>query len=157
MIANGFLRLIVVASPLVLAACATPRAAAPATPATASTPASPGSARVDHNAAPPGQRRAKWSKATEAEVAATLDRKFQAAAKSFVKLKRDDQVMFCKRYRDIGSMIPQLHCITEAELRKQVEDSDELRDQVRRRVGKCALGPGCAAGPDPIPKIPIPQ
>lgn len=108
-------------------------------------------------AAPTGQTRHKWTKANEAEVAKTLDEKFREAAKSFVKLKRDDQVMFCKRYRDIGSNIPTLHCITEAELRKQVEDSDELRDQMRRKMGKCAFGPGCAAGPDPASKYPLPQ
>lgn len=106
---------------------------------------------------PAGQTRHKWSKVSEAEVAKTLDQKFEEAAKSFVKLKRDDQVMFCKRYRDIGSMIPQLHCITEAELRKQVEDSDELRDQMRRKMGRCDLTSGCGAGPDPKSNYPLPQ
>jgi hypothetical protein len=127
--------------------------------ACASTPpaAKSGTATVAEKPAVPGQHRAKWTKATEAEVAKSLDQKFQEAAKYFVKLKRDDEVMYCKRYRDIGSMIPQLHCITEAELRKQVEDSDEMRDQMRRRVGKCSLGPGCSGGPDPVSKFPLPQ
>lgn len=89
---------------------------------------------------PPGQKRYKWSKATEAEVAASLEQKFQEAAKYYVKLKRDDQLMFCKRYREMGSSIRTLHCITEAELRQQVEDSDDVRDQIRNNVGKCALG-----------------
>ena len=106
---------------------------------------------------PPGQTRHQWTKATEAEVAAALDKKFEEAAKQFVKLKRDDQVMFCKRYRDIGSMIPTLHCITEAELRKQVEDSDELRGEMRNKMGRCQLGAGCGAGPDPVSKFPLPQ
>jgi hypothetical protein len=89
---------------------------------------------------PPGQKRYKWSKATEDEVAAQLDKKFQDAAKSFVQLKRDNQLMFCKKYREMGSSIRTLHCITEAELRKQVEDSDELRQQMRNKVGKCVMG-----------------
>ena len=153
MISNGLMRFLVVTTPLILAACtsspppATPVAAIPSTE----------SATATEKAAPAGQRRAKWSKATEAEVAKTLDQKFQEAAKSFVKLKRDDQVMFCKRYRDIGSMIPQLHCITEAELRKQVEDSDELRAQMQRKMGRCVLGAGCGGGPDPVSKYPLPQ
>jgi hypothetical protein len=102
-------------------------AAAPATPAEQPPP-------------PPGQKRYKWTKATEAEVVAGLDKKFQEAAKYYVQVKRNDQLMFCKRYREMGSSIRTLHCITEAELRKQVEDSDQVRDQLRNSVGKCTLG-----------------
>ena len=91
---------------------------------------------------PPGQTRYKWTRAEEAEVAAQLDKKFQEAAKSFVQLKRNDQLMFCKRYREMGSTIRTLHCITEAELRKQVEDSDQMRDQIRNKVGRCTLTAG---------------
>jgi hypothetical protein len=97
---------------------------------------------------PAGQKRYKWSKASEAEVAAQLDKKFWEAAKAYVQLKRDDQVMFCKKYREMGSSIRTLHCITEAELRKQVEDSDELRDQMRNKVGKCVLGRPHPCGAD---------
>jgi len=131
----------------VLCACASQPGAHPAAPPAA----------VAEKAPPAGQTRHRWTKATEAEVAKTLDQKFEEAAKAFVKLKRDDQVMFCKRYRDIGSMIATLHCITEAELRKQVEDSDQLRDQMRRRMGRCDLTGGCGGGPDPASKIPLPQ
>jgi hypothetical protein len=89
---------------------------------------------------PAGQKRYKWTKASEEEVAAQLDRKFHEAAKSFVQLKRDNQLMFCKKYREMGTNIRTLHCITEAELRKQVEDSDEVREQMRNRIGKCVMG-----------------
>jgi len=97
---------------------------------------------------PPGQKRYKWTKASEAEDTAALDKKFQEAAKQFVQLKRDDQLMFCKNYRDIGSNVRRLHCITEAELRKQVEDSDDVRDQMRQTMGRCTLGQkvACSAG-----------
>jgi len=95
---------------------------------------------------PPGQRRYKWSRATEEDVAAQLDKKFEEAAKSYVKLKRNDEVMFCKRYREMGSSIRTLHCITEAELRKQVEDSDEVRQQMRNKMGHCDITSGCQAG-----------
>jgi hypothetical protein len=114
---------------VLMCACAAPPPAAPGTKAPA-----------DQSAPPPGQTRYKWTKATEAEVAAQLDKKFQEAAKSFVQLKRNEQVMFCKRYREMGSSIRTLHCITEAELRKQVEDSDQMRDRIRNNVGKCTLG-----------------
>ena len=73
-------------------------------------------------------------------MAAALDRKFEDAAKYYVQLKRNDQLMFCKKYKEMGSSIRTLHCITEAELRKQVEDSEELRSQMRNRVGKCTAG-----------------
>lgn len=150
MTTNRLIRALAVAVPLLIAACATP----PPTPAV---PVAPPSASAPAESSPAGQKPHKWTSATEAEVAAQLDKKFAEAAKSFVKLKRDDKVMFCKRYRDIGSMIAQLHCITEAELRKQVEDSDELRAQMRTKMGRCVLGSGCGAGPDPVSQFPLPQ
>src|SRR5690242_14507800 len=93
-----------------LGACATqPSPTAP----TANAPSTTNTTNASKPPPPPGQRRYKWSRASEAEVAAALDKKFQEAAKSFVQLKRDDQLMFCKNYRDIGSNVRRLHCITE--------------------------------------------
>ena len=142
MFTNIHVRALSVIAPLLLAACAS---SPPPGPATA---ASPATAPTQENRPPPppGQTRYKWTKASEADVAAGLDKKFQEAAKRFVQLKRNDQLMFCKRYKDLGSSIATLHCITEAELRKQVEDSDEVRQQMRNRVGKCDLTSGCGAG-----------
>ena len=141
---NPLIRCLAVVIPLSLAACASPPpAAAPAAPATNEASAPP---PADAKPAPAGQTHYKWSKATEADVAAQLDKKFEEAAKSFVQLKRNDQIMFCKKYKEMGSSIRTLHCITEAELRKQVEDSDELRQQMRNKVGKCDLTSGCGAG-----------
>lgn len=136
--------LTIVVCTAMLCACASK----PPTPAT--TPASPAAAapasEQDRPPPPPGQKRYKWTKASEAEVAAALDKKFQEAAKSYVQLKRDNQIMFCKKYREMGSSIRTLHCITEAELRKQVEDSDELRVQMRNKVGKCVMGRAVPCG-----------
>lgn len=132
------MRSLAAAVPLVLAACAsTPPAAAPAAIATAT---------AAENPVPVGQKRYKWTKATDAEVTARLDRKFAEAAKSFVQLKRDDQLMFCKNYKDMGSNVRRLHCITEAELRRQVEDSDDVRDQMRHTMGRCDITSGCGSG-----------
>jgi hypothetical protein len=128
--------------PLLLSACAS-------TPSPPVTPASTGAAPASdaqRPPPPPGQSRYKWSKATEGEVSAALDKKFQEAAKAFVQLKRDDQLMFCKNYKDIGSNVRRLHCITEAELRKQVEDSDQVRDQMRHTMGRCDITAGCSGG-----------
>ncbi|HTU65545.1 MAG TPA: hypothetical protein VMF52_06335 [Steroidobacteraceae bacterium] len=125
---------------LLAAGCATK------TPAPAAGPGPAAGTVEDH--APIGQTKYKWTRASEGEVAAALEKKFQEAAKSYVQLKRDDQLMFCKKYREMGSNIRTLHCITEAELRRQVEDSDQLREQMRNKVGKCTLGPKvpCGAG-----------
>lgn len=129
------------AAALLLGGCASsPPPENPPAQAAAAPPA------AEQKPSPPGQTRYKWSNATEAEVAAVLDAKFREAAKQFVQLKRNDQVMFCKRYRDIGTMIAQIHCITEAELRKQVEDGEQVRQQMKNRMGKCDITSGCQAG-----------
>jgi starvation-inducible outer membrane lipoprotein len=140
-------RLLIGAFALTLfAACAaTPPATPAATATTTATTATSATAAAD-KPAPPGQKKYKWTKASEAEVAAALDKKFQEAAKQYVQLKRNDQLMFCKKYREMGSTIRTLHCITEAELRKQVEDSDDVRDQMRHTMGKCDITVGCTAG-----------
>jgi hypothetical protein len=132
---------------LLLAACASspPPPAAPESPP-AATSAAAATPAAGEKQAPPGQRRYKWTRATEADIAAQLDKKFEEAAKAYVQLKRDDQVMFCKKYKEIGSTIRTLHCITEAELRRQVEDSDQVREQMRHKMGKCDIHSGCSAG-----------
>src|SRR5690349_18001486 len=89
------------------------------------------------------EKKPVWAVATEAETAEALERKFEEAAKSFVKLKKDGVLMFCKRYKDIGSNIPTIHCLTEAQLRAQVEKMEQYRD-AQRWGGKCPRGPrGC--------------
>jgi hypothetical protein len=87
-----------------------------------------------------------WAVASEAEVAAALDLEFEKAAKGFVKLKKDGVLMFCKRYRDVGSNIATLKCINEAQLRTQVENMTRYRDDMRNRAGKCTRGVGCSGG-----------
>jgi hypothetical protein len=100
----------------------------------------------EQNSAPAEpEKKPVWAVATEAETAAALDRKFQEAAKGYVKLKKDGVMMFCKKRREIGSNIPTIHCLTEAQLRNQVETMEEYR-QRRREAAKCTQGVGCSAG-----------
>ena len=89
-----------------------------------------------------------WTIPTEAEVAAALEKQYLDATKGLVRLKRDDELVFCKRYRVIGSMIPTIQCITAAEVRIQVDDMTKYRDDMRNKGGKCTLGrgPGAACG-----------
>ena len=92
-----------------------------------------------------------WTVPSEAEVAAALEKKYLEATKDFVKLKKNDELMFCKRYKEIGSSIARINCLTVAEVRTQVDNMDQYRDDMRNRSGKCTLGAGvgpapCAAG-----------
>jgi hypothetical protein len=86
-----------------------------------------------------------WKNVTEAEVAAEIDAHLIDAAKAFVKLRKDGEIVFCKKIREVGSNIPTLKCITQAQLRTQVEDMDQYRARMRN-VGKCPMGPqGCSS------------
>jgi type IV pilus biogenesis protein CpaD/CtpE len=119
---------------LVAAMCLTGCASSP--PAEAPTPAADGRA----------ESKPRWSMASEKEVAAALDLEVQKAAKSYVQLKKDGVLMFCKRYRQIGSNLPTIQCITEAQLRTQVENMTKYRDDMRNRGGKCGYKGGCDSG-----------
>jgi hypothetical protein len=86
----------------------------------------------------------RWEAATEAEVAAALDGPVLEAAKELVKLKKDGKLMFCKRFKEVGSNIPTITCITEAQLRERVQNMGNYRDEMRNRSGRCTTGVGCA-------------
>lgn len=90
-----------------------------------------------------------WTVPTEEEVATALEKKYLDATKDFVKLKKNDELMFCKRYREIGSSIARINCITAAEVRTQVDNMTQYRDDMRNKSGKCtrgrAGGPPCGA------------
>lgn len=91
------------------------------------------------------QKKPVWSVPTEEQTAAALDQKFEDAAKGYVKLMKDGVLLFCKRSKDIGSNLPTVKCITEAQLRNQVETMDDYRER-RRNAAKCTHGVGCGAG-----------
>jgi uncharacterized lipoprotein YajG len=82
---------------------------------------------------------------TEGDTASTLEKKFQDAARGYKIVQRDGKTLYCKREKVIGSTIATLQCITEAQLRNEVESMDELRGRMRNN-GKCTLGVGCGAG-----------
>jgi Skp family chaperone for outer membrane proteins len=106
-----------------LAACATsPDSTSTAAPAQAAAPAQPAQA--------------------EAEVATNLEKKFQDAAKSYKVVQKDGKTMYCKREKVIGSTLPTLVCMTEAQLRNQIETTEEQRKNMRNSA-KCTMGPGC--------------
>jgi len=90
-----------------------------------------------------------WSVPTEEEVAKALDgnKDMQAAAKDLVKLKKDKELMFCKRYKEIGSNLPTITCLTTAQLRERVENMNKYRDDMRNKSGKCTFGAGTSGAP----------
>jgi hypothetical protein len=133
-----------VASMIWLSACASgPPDSAAAAYASAT---SPDSARQPAASQPSGAKKPEWTVPTEDEVAAALEKKYLDAAKDFVKLKKDGELRFCKRYREIGSSIARINCITEAELRTQVDNMTQYRDDMRHKSGKCTWGVGCSGG-----------
>jgi hypothetical protein len=75
---------------------------------------------------------------TEADAAAQLEKKFQEAAKGYKVVQKEGKTMYCKKEKVIGSTIPTLQCMTEAQLRLQVEQMDDLRQ--RRRLISGAEG-----------------
>jgi hypothetical protein len=95
------------------------------------------------------EHKPKWDVATEKEVSAALDRAVIDATKGWVKLKKDGVLMFCKRHRQIGSNLPSITCLTEAEVRVQVQNMQKYRDDMRQRSGRCPMGPGCRSDGGP--------
>lgn len=94
----------------------------------------------------PDGKKPVWSVPSEAEVAASLEKKYLDATGDFVKLKKNDDLMFCKRYREIGSSISRINCLTAAQVRTQVDNMTQYRDDMRNKMGKCIKG---KPGPDP--------
>jgi hypothetical protein len=82
----------------------------------------------------------------ESDTAAGLEKKFREAARSYKVVEKDGKTLYCKREKVMGSTIPTLQCITEAQLRNQVENTDELRQRMRNRAGGCVQTGGCSGG-----------
>ncbi len=78
-------------------------------------------------------------------AAAALEKKFQDAARGYKIVQRDGKTLYCKRERVLGSTIPTMQCMTEAQLRNQVETMDELRGRMRNSA-RCTPGAGCSTG-----------
>jgi hypothetical protein len=115
-----------------LAACASTPASAPAsTPA--AVPAAPAAASTA-------------ATATEADTASLMEKKFQEAARSYKVVQKDGKPMYCKRERVIGTTIPTMQCFTEAQLRTRVENTEEIKKNMRRGGGSCVQTGGCGGG-----------
>jgi len=114
----------------VLSACAS-------APVTSTPPAQP---------APATKPAPQAAATTEADTAAGLEKKFQDAARSYKVVEKDGKTMYCKREKVMGSTIPTMQCITETQLRNQVENTDEIKNRMRNRAGGCVQTGGCTGG-----------
>lgn len=76
-----------------------------------------------------------------------LDKKVEAAARRLSRIERDGVVYYCKRDRQIGTNLSALKCMTESQLRVEIETMDKYRDDMRNRAGKCNSGSMSPGGP----------
>lgn len=113
--------------------------------ACASTPApAPAASPAPAATAAPAASAASSSK-PEADSASLMEKKFQEAARSYRQVQKDGQTMYCKKEKPMGSTIPKLQCITESQLRVEVEQMEETRQRMRNN-SRCTTGAGCGAG-----------
>lgn len=82
----------------------------------------------------------------QAAPAANLDPVLEEAAKGYDRVNRNGQLMFCKREQPVGSKLWTTRCLTEVELREQVEAAKQFREDVKTEGRRCVSGPGCQAG-----------
>jgi hypothetical protein len=110
-----------------LTACASQPQPAPAQPVATPATAAPSSA------------------AAEKDTASALEKRFRDAARSYKTVQKDGKTLYCKREKRIGTTIPTMNCLTESELRTQVEMTEEYRNRARNS-SRCTHGAGCGAG-----------
>jgi hypothetical protein len=124
---------------LLVAACASQPASQPAPEAAPAAKAAPAAS------AAPAAAAASPEAKPEADAAAALEKKFQEAARSYRAVQKDGKTMYCKKERPVNSTIPRVQCITESQLRLQVEQMEQTRDRMRNS-SRCTMGAGCGAG-----------
>jgi hypothetical protein len=112
--------------------------------ACASQPASPPAASASTTPAAAASN-APSSAAAEKDTASAMEKRFQDAARSYKTVQRDGKTLYCKREKRIGTTIPTMNCLTEAELRTQVETMEDYRNRARNS-SRCTHGAGCGAG-----------
>ena len=123
---------------LALGVCVALLGACASQPATTDAPVAKAPAPVAAAAATPAP-----AAQTESDTAAALEKKFQDAARGYKVVQRDGKTLYCKREKVIGSTIPTMQCLTESQLRNQVENMDEMRERMRSS-SKCTLSRGCS-------------
>jgi hypothetical protein len=99
-----------------------------------------------HSAPPTAEPGTHASEPAKLE-AAELDRRVAEAAAKLSKVERNGVVFYCKRSRQMGTNIARLNCMTESQLRVEVETMAQVRDDMRNKMGKCTMGRAGHGGP----------
>ena len=131
---NFVISLAFVSSAAILAACAAQPAANTA------------DSRAPAQASSPATATAPAAQNSEAQTAAALDKEFRDAARSYKIVERDGKTLYCKREKVMGSTIPTMQCLTETQLRNQIEATKELKRRMNRGGGGCVQTGGCTGG-----------
>jgi outer membrane biogenesis lipoprotein LolB len=63
---------------------------------------------------------------------ALLEKKFQQAAQHYQKFQHEGRTVYCKKEKVLTSAVPVTQCLSEAELRLRVENSERHRNAVGR-------------------------
>jgi outer membrane biogenesis lipoprotein LolB len=82
---------------------------------------------------------------TPAQRESLIDRKFQQTAKNYRTYRYQGQIVYCRKEKPITSSVPQLQCLTEDQLRAQVEDYVRTRNTsigtpIRAGAGQGGVG-----------------
>jgi hypothetical protein len=97
-------------------------------------------------AAPPAKAEPRMDAPTKNELAADLDPVVAEAAKGYERLIKNGELLFCKRELPVGSKLWTTTCLTEAQLREQVEYAKKFHDNTLQQGRRCSQGPACQPG-----------
>ncbi len=70
-----------------------------------------------------------------------LEKKFQIVARNYQMFQHEGQTVYCKKEKVTFSNIPQVQCLSESQLRREVEGFERWRNPVAR-----PLMPGAGQG-----------
>ncbi len=75
-----------------------------------------------------------------------LDPVVAEAAKGYERVVKDGELMFCKREQPIGSKMWTTRCVTEVQLKEQVENAKKFGEKTMEQGRRCSDGPACQKG-----------
>lgn len=75
-----------------------------------------------------------------------LDPVVAEAARGYTRTWKNGVLMFCKRERESGSRLMTTVCLTETQLRDQVEAMKKFRNDSMQQGHRCQNGPSCSGG-----------
>jgi hypothetical protein len=80
---------------------------------------------------------------SKTELNEQLDPAVAEAAKGYERVMKNGELFFCKREQPIGSKMWTTRCVTEVQLKEQVEDAKKFQSDVMQQGRRCS-GAGCS-------------